>query len=187
MSLTISLEKPITGNSGGGGNFPRVGHAYIAELTTIEENGNYINCYLKGNNYTAGRFDAISFRKTDTKVIERITKFVNNLVASNEALDGAKGSKQIDLSKLANKGYLIGVVYKAKQENMGTPEAPDWQDTKWVTPAFTITTSFVEDFDPDMDAYNAHQAKFWGAEEETAAAAAPVVETVKPTEDELPF
>ncbi len=185
--LLFAFDEELSGETktGGNSNFPKVGHAYIAEITTIEFNKGWINVGLKGVNYTAGQYDTLSYWKDGKFTVEQIQKLINNTIASNPKMKNAVGQKSMDLGKLANQGLQIGVVYKPDQEKNEATGA--YEDNKWVTPGFSIAVEQAEDWDPDMVAYEAHRAKFWSDSDSGSAPVNTPVGAPVEDESELPF
>ncbi len=189
MSFVIAFDNKVTGEVKSGGNniYPRVGHAYIAEITDIEEfkGSHYIK--IKGDNFTAGDYDSFRLSPNDNYMVEKAEKLANNVVASNESMKGAIGQESMDIYKWANKGLKVGVVYKVKNVNDGNG---NWIPSKFVEPSFSIPVEQVEAWEPDTKAYEAHQAKFYpkgGNETPAPASSAPVTGGALPVKDELPF
>lgn len=158
MTLKFAFDEGLTGESKGGGNFPKVGHAYKATIREVEEKDNgWINIYLDGKNYTANKYDSFSIHENSTIINDFIFRIANNLIASNDSMKGAIGKKEMDTSKWSGKELEIGVVYGVATEWNGSEEV----ETKWATPKFSIPIDQVDDWKPDIDVYAAHQAKFW--------------------------
>jgi hypothetical protein len=188
MSLIFVFDEELNGEikSGGNGNYPKLGHAYTCEITTVEEHKGWINIGVKGVGYTAGQYDKFSFWKAGKFTLEQIKKLANNVIASNPSMQGAIGKKDLDISKWANKGLKVGVVYKADQTK--DEATGEYVESKFVTPGFSIAIDSVEGWDPDVEAYEAHRKRHWS--EGGDQASAPVTEAPVVVEDEsdsLPF
>ena len=189
-NFTFSFDKPLTaGTSENVGNFPKLGHAYKAEIISVGENesGTMIYVEVKGIDYTDGTYNhSFAFSRNSPYVVDDIEKLCKNVIASNEKMQGAAGNKSMDISKWTGQGLRIGVVFKAKDENDGNG---NWAPGKWLTIDRSITIDRVDEFVPDMDAYNAHQAKFWGDSTAPSKVEEKPVEPTgqEPAEDELPW
>lgn len=186
-NLTFAFDKPLTsGTTGTGGNFPKLGHAYKAEIVGASENeaGTMVYVEIKGLDYTDGKFNhSFAFSRNSKFIVEEIERLTKNVIASNESMSGAIGQMSASIDKWNGKGLQIGVVFKAKDE---PNEAGQWAPGKWLTPDFSIPVDQVEEFEPKLAEYEAHRAKFWS---DSDGGSAPVNTPVAPIEDEsdLPF
>lgn len=191
MSLVFAFDEELTGQNSGGKIYPRVGHAYKATITKVEESdkGPFINVFITGNGYETGEYESFSLNKNSPYVIEQVQKLANNVIASNDVMQGAKGQKNLDLSKWNGKGLQIGVVYGIKKEKN---DAGVYVESKWSEPAYSIPVDDVDTFEPNMELYEAHRAKFWsdsGNTTQTATSTPQQVPTGAPVDDgmDLPF
>ncbi len=187
MSLVIAFDEELNGEVKSGGNFPKLGHAYTARITTVEEseNGKWINVGIEGVDFEANQYDSLSYYINGKYTLEQLKKLSNNVIASNPSMSGAKGNKSMDMAKWSNKGLEIGVVYGIQKEADANGV---YQDSKWVEPNFAIPVNSVEDWTPDIEAYEAHQAKFWdnsddGEQQAPVSSTAPTM----PADEDLPF
>lgn len=165
FTFDFGKDNAITGDvkkGGNGGDFPKLGHAYIGEITEVSENdaGTMIYIGLKGVTYQDGKFPySFAISRNSPYIVETIQKITNNVVASNEKMSGAKGKTNMDISKWNNQGLQIGVVFKAKDEK--DEATGQWNQGRFLTPNFSIAVEAVADWDADMDAYQKHQERFW--------------------------
>ena len=187
MAMNFAFENGLTGkNEGGGGNFPKVGHAYKATIREVEFNKGWYNIYMDGINFSAGDYACFSHHENSNYINDWVERIANNLIASNKKMEGAIGMKDMDISKWGGKGLEIGVVYGVRTEWDGSVDV----ETKWASPKFSIPISEVDEFVPDVKAYNDHQEKFWS---DDAKADAPKKDTKKeetkktPMEEDAPW
>ena len=187
MSLTFAFDEKLTGENKGGGNFPRFGHAYIAEITEVGENKGWLNIEITGSNYTAGDYDKLSTHTNSPYLVEWVKKIANNVIASNEVMKGAIGKDSLDLSKWNGAGLKIGVVY-GQQFNYDKDKGEE-VPTRFVEPKYTIPVDQVADWEVDQKAYNEFMAEWYPdagkKTEEAPKQEAPKAET--PVDEELPF
>ena len=186
-NLKFAFDTELTGKNAGGGNYPRFGHAYIAEITEVGENKGWININIKGDNYTAGEYDKLSTHENIPYLVDWVRKIANNVIASNEIMKGAIGKKDLDISKWSNAGLKVGVVYG--QQFKYNKDTDTDEPTRYVEPKFTIPVEEVENWQVDQEAYDKFMAEYYpDAGKKADAPAEQKQEAPKtPTEDDLPF
>ena len=166
MSLTFAFDKEITGKASGK-PFPKWGHAYLMEITAVEKNSNgFVNIHLTSDEVQTDEYTALSWHENDKFIIDNIYKLANNVVRSNEAMKGAVGKNDMDISKWANKGLKVGVVFKNKKEK--NKETGEYEMSKFIRPYFSIGADDVESWEVDEAGYNAFMAEFWPNSGETS-------------------
>ncbi len=196
-NFTFAFDAPVTGDKpAGAGNglpFPKLGHYYVGEITTVAENEYGFICIgLKSDQVDLkDHQNGISFKPTQKNAADIVFDMTNNLIMSNESMEGAVGAKDATISKWANKGLKIGFKFEVQNENAGTKEHPNWVESKWLKiSTFTVDTKYAEEWEPKEEWNNAHRKAFWsdgGSSAAPANASTPAPAAGLPVDQELPF